>query len=233
MGDDVASLYLRILERRVTIAISQILHIEVNKLLLNGVIAIYLPDDILHFDAVCSDVLNRRRAHLSRNIRKVLHTPEALLGRPGAEIVEDDSGADRDQNWRKRFLGFAHASLGMTSRRFIQNFDEVDFGMEDCTLEIVCKKQIAAAADVQHRSCKLLKLDVHKISHRIILNETTSLHLHPESVKTRHILVIGSFNHISYLTISPYLYLCLPSSAIPFPITLNDEGSASSMATPR
>ena len=105
--------------------------------------------------------------------------------------------------------------------------------MEDCTLEIIGKQQIAAASDVQYRPCKFLKFDVHEISHRIILDKTTSLHLHPESVKTRHILVIGSFNHISYLTISPYLYLCLPSSAIPFPITLNDEGSASSMATPR
>ena len=79
--------------------------------------------------------------------------------------------------------------------RGVQNFNEVDFGMKDCALEIICKEQIASATDMKHRTRKFLKLYFYQISHRIILDETASLHLHSEGIHLGQILVILRLNH--------------------------------------
>ena len=78
----------------------------------------------------------------------------------------------------------------------VQDLDEIDLGVQDSALEVVCEKQIAAAAYMKDRLCQLTELDVHKIRHRIILHETTSLHLHPEGVHLGQILIIGCSYHI-------------------------------------
>ena len=47
----------------------------------------------------------------------------------------------------------------------LQNLNKVDLGMEDCSLEIIGKEEVAAATDVEHRTGKFLKLYVNKICH--------------------------------------------------------------------
>ena len=60
MGHDVTSLDLRILEDGVTITVLTLLYPEVDKLLLNCIIAIHLTDHILDLDTVSTDVLHSR-----------------------------------------------------------------------------------------------------------------------------------------------------------------------------
>ena len=110
MSHNVPSLDLWILKHRITITILTLLNAEAHKLLLNGIITIHSADHILHLDSVRTDVLHSRSSDLSRNVRQILHTPKALLRRPCAEIIKDDSSTDRHQYRRERFF----ASLRMT-----------------------------------------------------------------------------------------------------------------------
>ena len=203
MSDDITTSYLRILEYRITITVLALLHIEIHKLFLNSVVAINCLDDILNLNSIRSDILHSGSTDLTRDIRQVLHTPKAFLSRPLTEIVEDYSGTYRYEDWRRRFL---HSLRSVGHRRsrwsacrrmtvdiltaLIQNLYEINLGMQDSTFEVIGKEKIAAATDVEDRPCKLLKLDVHKISHRIILNETAGLHLHAEGVHLGQILII-------------------------------------------
>ena len=77
----------------------------------------------------------------------------------------------------------------------VQDFNEIYLRMQDRTLEIIGEKQIAAATYMQHRPRQFIELDIHKISHRIILNETARLHPHPEGVHLRQILIILRLYH--------------------------------------
>ena len=83
MSDNIPALDFRILEYRVTISISALLHLETHELLLNGIIAVNPMDHILHLDSISSYILNSRSADLSRDIRQILHSPKAFLGSPG------------------------------------------------------------------------------------------------------------------------------------------------------
>ena len=67
--------------------------------------------------------------------------------------------------------------------------------MQYGSLEIVCEQKVAAAADVKNRTGQFLKLDIDKIRHRIILDETSRLHLHAEGVHLSQILVIFRVYH--------------------------------------
>ena len=69
--------------------------------------------------------------------------------------------------------------------------------MKDSTLEIICKQEIAATADMKNRTSQLLKLNIHKIRHRIIFNETARLHLHSEGVHLGKVLIIGRIYHFN------------------------------------
>ena len=71
--------------------------------------------------------------------------------------------------------------------------------MQDSTLEIIGKQQIAAAADMKDRTGQLLELYVHKISHRIIFHETAGLHLHTEGVHLSQILIVFGLYHIVWI----------------------------------
>ena len=81
---------------------------------------------------------------------------------------------------------------------FVQDFYKVYLRMKDSTLEIISEQEIASTTDMKNRPCKLLKLNVHKISHRIILYETARLHLHPEGIHLRQILIILRLYHTSF-----------------------------------
>ena len=67
--------------------------------------------------------------------------------------------------------------------------------MQDRTFKIVSKQQITTATDMKNRTSQLLKLDIHQVGHRIILNETASRHLHTEGVHLGQILIILSPYH--------------------------------------
>ena len=77
----------------------------------------------------------------------------------------------------------------------VKNFNKIDLGVKDGTFEIFCKKKIATATDMQYRTRQLVKFYINQICHRIILNETLSLDLHPEGIHLSQILVISRFNH--------------------------------------
>ena len=77
----------------------------------------------------------------------------------------------------------------------IQDFDEVDLGMQDGTFEISREEEVAAASDVEHRTGKFRELYIHKVSHRIIFHETACLHLHSEGVHLREVFIILCPDH--------------------------------------
>ena len=80
-----------------------------------------------------------------------------------------------------------------------QDLDEIDLGMQDSALEVVCKQQIAAAADMKNRRSQFLEFYIHKIGHRIIFHETAGLHLHSEGIHLGQILIVFGLNHYPIL----------------------------------
>lgn len=72
---------------------------------------------------------------------------------------------------------------------------EIDFRVQDSALEVVREQKIAAAADMQDRTGKIRKLDIHEVRHRVILHEAPCIHLHPEGVHPGQILIICSLYH--------------------------------------
>ena len=171
-----------------------------HKFLFLKVIAIYRADDILHLNSVCADILNRRGTDLSRNPRKIFHTPEPLVAGPFAKIIEHDSRSNRNfnlfspapclsQNIFRRlfFIGVLRISC--------KRFYEIYPGMQDRAFEIVCKKQVAATSDMQNRPWEPLQVEFHQIRHGIIFHKCPCLHLHPEGVKLSQILIVFSFQH--------------------------------------
>ena len=127
-------------------------------------------------------------------MREVLHTPQTFLRSPLTEVIEHDSRSNRHH----------HFILAL-----VQNLNEVDLRVQDSTFEIISKKQIAAPADMKHRACKLIKLDIDKIRHRVILHETTCLHLHAEGVHLSQILIVLRPYHIFSSPVKPGMTLCL------------------------
>ena len=81
--------------------------------------------------------------------------------------------------------------------RGIKDFDEVDFGMKDSALEIIGKKKIAAASDVENRACQFFKLYFDEVCYRIVFYETAGLYLHAEGIQLCQILIVCCLYHIA------------------------------------
>ena len=67
--------------------------------------------------------------------------------------------------------------------------------MEDGSLEISGKEQVAAASDVQNRPRIAFQVQFHQVSHRVILDESLRLHPHSEGIEPCQVLVVFGFQH--------------------------------------
>ena len=205
MSHNVSALDLRILKCRITISVFAVLDVKVHEFLLNSIVTIHLTDHILHLNAIGADILDCRSTDFARDVRKIFHTPESFLRCPLTEIVKDYSGTDRNQDLSRRLLRWSLlvemrflTTLRVTVGTFLailQDFNEINLRVKNSSLEVVSKKKIAAATDMENRTGQFLKIDINKVRHRVILHKAPCLHLHSEGVHLRQILIVFCFYH--------------------------------------
>ena len=67
--------------------------------------------------------------------------------------------------------------------------------MQDRAFEIIGKKQIAASSDMKNGTGQLIEFYIHKISHRIIFNETARLNLHSKGIQPCQVFMVFRLYH--------------------------------------
>ena len=175
-GDDESAFPLR-LETGGAVAVPAVGRVDVHELSGGAVIGPDAGDDVFGLHAVGADVLHGRCARLAGNERQVFRPPEALGGRPGAEIVEDNACAEGD-----RFF----ASLRMTGMGGM-----TDGHMKDCSGEVFGKEEVGAAAHHQHRPGQGAPVQGRQVGLFRHFHKQGALHPHPEGVPAGKVKIWG------------------------------------------
>ena len=191
-GDDVAS-FPGGLEVRGAVAVAAVGTGNVHETALPKVEGMDRVDDVLRLHAIGADVLHGAGAHLAGNQRQVLRTPESLRSGPGTEVVEDDAGAERNQN---RFF----AALSMTGV-----ITQMHYG----ALIVSGEEQVRAAAHHENGLREGVEIQRKQVLRLRDLHIQTAGHLHAEGVPPGKVIFVVPSDHPArglvhriYITIS-------------------------------
>ena len=167
------------LEHGVAIAVGELGSLEDGLAPVGSIQADHAGDYVFRLNAVGSDILHSRGAHLAWDEREVLRAPQTHLTTTGHKVVEHNSGTHGHEHLVEPHIHELHVL-----------YRRVQHGAR----EVPGEQKIAARAYMHDRLRKFFPLQVLEFLYRVIFDIQRATDLHSEGVVAGQVVILNPFH---------------------------------------